>query len=98
MLATSSHDLSVLGVLRVSASIAEHYAKEYNAKSIVGHADTAAVLSSILGMEVKFNRETVSLVKGDTLIVGQYKGPRMEEGCKALPPGATIEWLFVTIH
>lgn len=66
-------------------------------KSVCGHADTARLFSEILGIPVESNRETLKLQKGDTLIVGQYSGPRLPEGCTQLPPGATIEWYMVEI-
>ena len=66
-------------------------------ESAVGHADTAAVLGEQLGVAVPVNRTTVSLLKGDVAIIGQYRGPRLPEGCTALPDGASIAWLRVTI-
>jgi len=68
------------------------------AESAVGHADTAAVMSSVLGMSVPMNRTTVALAAGDSVVVGQYKGPRLEEGTTVLPAGATIQWLLVTVE
>ncbi len=65
--------------------------------SVVGHADTAAVFASVLGCAVPTNRVTVVLHPGDELLVGQYRGPRLEEGATTLPPGATIQWLLVTV-
>lgn len=47
--------------------------------SAVGHADTAAVFSSVLGQDVACNRATVSLSNGDQALVGQYSGPRLQE-------------------
>ena len=67
------------------------------AQSAVGHADTAAVFSSVLGKPVEMNRANVSLTAGDSVLVGQYSGPRLPEGCKELPEGATIKWLVVDI-
>jgi hypothetical protein len=66
--------------------------------SAVGHADTAAVFSSEIGIEIPCQRTTVSLAQGDALLVGQYIGPRLPEGATALPEGATIRWLLVTQH
>lgn len=63
--------------------------------SIVGHADTAAILTKQLGMDVPFNRQSVRLEAGDMLLVGQYVGPRLPEGAKELPEGADIEWWVV---
>jgi len=65
--------------------------------SAVGHADTAAVFSSQLGTKVEANRTTVSLSEGDVAVIGQYQGPRLEEGTTNLPEGAKIIWLRVTI-
>ena len=65
--------------------------------SIVGHADTAAVFSSLLGLDVPCNRATFTLEEGATLFVGQYKGPRLPEGATTLPEGAKVEWAMVTL-
>lgn len=66
-------------------------------ESAVGHADTARVFSDVLGVEVPCNRTTVSLERGDVAVVGQYRGPRLQEGATSLPEGATIEWLLVKV-
>jgi hypothetical protein len=65
--------------------------------SAVGHADTAAVFSSLLSVDVPFNRISLSLSSDDSAVVGQYKGPRLEEGVCTLPEGATITWLKLTL-
>jgi hypothetical protein len=64
----------------------------------VGHPDTAAVFSSVLGTDVPMNRATVSLAAGDSVLVGQYSGPRLPEGATTLPEGATIKWLVVKVE
>lgn len=52
--------------------------------SAVGHADTAAVFSGILGANVPMNRTTLhglfQEMFDDMLLVGQYSGPRLAEG------------------
>ena len=63
----------------------------------VGHIDTAAIFSEQLGVPVPASRVTVTLVKNETVLVGQYKGPRLPEGTTTLPAGATIQWLLVTL-
>ena len=65
--------------------------------SAVGHADTAAVFSAVLGVEIPCNRATVALKDGDAALVGQYSGPRLLEGATALPEGAAIKWLVVAV-
>lgn len=63
--------------------------------SVVGHANTAAIFSDALGMKIATNRETISLTEGDFALVGQYMGPRLEEGATTLPEGARIEWWYI---
>jgi len=65
--------------------------------SAVGHADTAAVFADVLGLPVPANRTTVVLNKGDVAVIGQYRGPRLPEGCTTLPAGATIQWLRLSV-
>jgi len=54
-------------------------------KSCIGHKD----LANIVGVE--FNRETVTLYKGDTVIIIQYRGERLPEGTTELPEGAELK-------
>lgn len=61
------------------------------AKSVVGHADTAAVLG------VQFNRESVTLEKGDILYVAQITGGRLPEGSTTLPEGFKLKFLKVEL-
>jgi len=63
--------------------------------SCVGHADTAAVFSQILGLDLPVNRTSVKLDDHSCILVGQYSGPRLPEGATTLPEGATIEWWIV---
>lgn len=67
-------------------------------ESAVGHESTAAVFASQLGLEVPARRATISLSQGDVAVVGQYRGPRLEEGVTTLPEGATIQWLRIEIQ
>ena len=59
-------------------------------RSIVGHADTARLLSAMLEADVETNRVSLTLRMGDTLIVAQVLGGRLPEGCTTLPEGITI--------
>ena len=86
-------DIAVREITKdVAASLA------VNCTSAVGHADTAAVFSSVLGVEIPCNRATVALKEGDVALVGQYVGPRLPEGATSLPEGATIKWLIVGVR
>ena len=96
-----SEGLTYLEVYATSAelvqeeiSIAEKRGREV--VSIVGHADTAALLSVELGREVPTNRVSYTMGDDDVLFVGQYQGPRLPEGAKELPAGAKIAWVRVT--
>lgn len=71
--------------------------------SAVGHADTAALFSEILGREIAPNRIAISLQgefddsMRDRIIIGQVMkidgGPyRLPAGCTELPDDATIAW------
>jgi hypothetical protein len=68
-------------------------------ESAIGHEDTAKLFSKELGLEIPFNRKTISLnpVNG-WVIVGQYRGPRLPEGTTTLPEGAEICWYIVEIN
>lgn len=66
--------------------------------SVIGHADTAAVVSNILKREVAPNRVSVRLEKGDVLYVAQVTGGRLPEGATTLPEGFSLAFLKVTIQ
>lgn len=80
---------------RLKETEARWIAENFQHSSAVGHADTAAVLSTVLGVDVPMNRTTLQMEHGVALLVGQYKGPRLPEGATALPEGASIEWWLV---
>lgn len=65
--------------------------------SVVGHADTASIFEKILAVPVPFNRVSVALESLDCLVVGQYRGSRLPEGCHTLPEGASVEWVLVVV-
>jgi hypothetical protein len=66
--------------------------------SVIGHADTARVVSGLLGREVECNRTSVKLERGDTLFVAQVTGGRLPEGTTELPPGMQLQFLKVTLQ
>ena len=65
--------------------------------SAVGHADTARMLSDLLGTYVPANRTTVRIDRYDEAVVAQYVGPRLPEGTTRLPDGARMEFFSVQI-
>ena len=69
-----------------------------NAESIIGHKDTAAVVSTILGREVPCNRESVMLTDNDVLYVAQVVGGRLPEGATTIPSGMEIKFYRITVR
>jgi len=67
-------------------------------ESAVGHADTAKVFSNVLDMDIPCERVNVFLKKGDACVLGQYKGPRLQEGATRLPEGARIVWYHIIME
>ena len=65
--------------------------------SCVGHADTAKLITNILGVEVQPQRINVSLNRGDMLYVCQVVGGRLPEACTELPKGISPKWYSVEI-
>ena len=70
--------------------------QEKEPESAVGHPDTAAVFTELLGKQVLCNRISIKMRQGTRLLLGQYSGPRLPEGARELPKGATLDWWLVT--
>lgn len=66
--------------------------------SAVGHADTAAVLSDVLGFEVPMNRAFVTLDENTELYVAQLVGGRLPEGATTLPEGFSFKFFKVSVE
>lgn len=65
--------------------------------SAIGHADTAAVLSDLLGFEVPMNRAFVTLDENTELYVAQLVGGRLPERSTTLPEGYKFRFYRVTM-
>ncbi len=65
--------------------------------SVIGHEDTARVLSGLLNVEVPHNRESIKLTTKDILIVAQVVGGRLPEGCTSLPCGISMKFKIVRV-
>lgn len=89
---SSSEDFTLVRARKVEPSEVPE-----TAMSVIGHTDTARVVSGILGREVPASRKNVVLNSGDILYVAQYKGPRLPEGATQLPEGSTLEFLEITL-
>lgn len=64
---------------------------------VVGHQETADILSEMLGVEIPRNRQSIVMKPGDTLYVAQVVGGRLPEGSTTLPPGVKIEFRRVDV-
>ena len=64
--------------------------------SAIGHADTARVISGLIGEEVPMNRISVSIDPETTLVVAQVLGGRLPEGATTIPEGMEIAFFKVT--
>ena len=99
---TNAFSLNMLGcdvdmsTKKLSVEEARTFAEK--AESIVGHADTAAVMSGLLGLTIECRRKTVLIGGSAEVLVGQYRGVRLPEGAKALPEGASIEWVLLSVR
>ena len=91
----SNHDMYQIEVSEISVEAVKSLVTHTKWHSIVGHADTAGLFTNLLGQEVGVNRTSVTLDQRDSLVVGQYSGPRLPEGATELPEGASIRWLLV---
>lgn len=89
-------DLSKVQHVTVTPVTADEVSKA-DFVSVIGHTDTAAVVSSLLGKEVPANRASISISKGDVLYVAQVVGGRLPEGATSLPEGVALTFVRVTI-
>lgn len=82
----------------VTPYIIKDYIEESGSfESFVGHADTAALFSSLLGLDVAHNRAAFNFEEGTVLFVGELSGGRLPEGATTMPEGVKISWVMVTI-
>ena len=66
--------------------------------SCIGHADTANVLSDMLGFNIPCNRQSVTIDKNTILYVAQVVGGRLPEGATTLPDGYNIKFFKVSVN
>lgn len=65
--------------------------------SAIGHDDTAAVVSNILGKDLKESRITLTLAPGTEIIVAQLRGERLPKGSTKLPDNCELKFYKVGI-
>ena len=95
---------STLEVSALTLDLAKIWTSKNDWDSIVGHEDTARLLTSMLDTKVEVHRVSTSLQHGDKVLVAQYNGPRLPErakslpeGSKSLPEGSKIRWYLVEL-
>ena len=65
--------------------------------SVIGHNDTAIILTNILGVDVPFNRASINLTTEDILVVAQITGGRLPKNCSSLPENLKFKFVKVNI-
>ena len=96
-------DASSIRIEPVSAEQARAYIAQseddgHRVFSVVELEELARMFSADLARHVQVNKIDLSLCAGDRYLFGQYKGPNFIEGTFALPPGARIAWLVVSLE
>ena len=109
IIVTNSFSISMLpptdkmGVLvefrPISAETVRSWCNQNNVDvvSAIGHADTARIVSGLLGVELPANRISVKMTGMESLVVAQYSGSRLPEGATTLPEGAKVEFWEVSL-
>jgi hypothetical protein len=67
-------------------------------ESAIGHADTAALVSADLGVNLPMRRINVTLQQGEEVLVAQVVGGRLPEGCTTLPAGVRIVYRIISVE
>jgi len=89
------HGNSAVFVREVQLQDVLHFNKHFGLQSAIGHADTAAVVSGLLGIELPANRVNVQLGSKDRCVVAQLMGGRLPEGSTSLPESMQIKFFCV---
>ena len=66
--------------------------------SCINHEPMARVFSDMLGVPISPDRQAIALKPGDRFLIGQYKGPRLQDSDRTLPEGAKIKWLLASVY
>jgi hypothetical protein len=102
MLIREGQNLAFVPVAKATArALVISHRRKNEFRCTIGHPDTARVVAGLLDQsedvaeewaEVAATRPTVTLDRETSLIVAQYRGPRLEAGATELPEGASIEF------
>ena len=86
------------GVIRYEEISAEDVKPTLGDDFVNACGHSCELINDMTGLTLEKNRINNSLEPGDTLVVCQYVGPRLEEGATSLPPGAKMRFLKVTLE
>jgi len=89
---------SLVSVRSISLDAVKKMAERGMLESCIGHADTAAVLSAVLGSEITHNRVAIQLQPGDRAVVAQLTGGRLPEGATTLPDDFNFVFRVIDIQ
>lgn len=84
---------STIDFQRIDKEVVKFLLNGAKIHSHIGHQDTAALVSTDLGVDIPMVRDTYTF-EGCAL-VAQYTGPRLAEGTTTLPEGAEINYWLV---
>lgn len=87
--------MGTVDIKPISVETAVRIYDAYVTESGIGHADTAALVSGILGREVPMNRVSLAWTPGTIILGALYTGPRLPEGTTVLPEGASLSFYVV---
>jgi len=93
-------DRGVVRFRRIDVEEVREIFRKNPLESAVGHVDLARIVSQDLGMEVPVHRRSIYLHPEcwrQSMIVAQYRGPRLPEGATELPPGAVVSYYLVEL-
>lgn len=96
---SNAFSIQMLTSFPANVSISQVKAEDVptDVESCIGHADTANVLTNMLGFDVPCNRVSVTINADTELYVAQVVGGRLPEGATTLPEGFRINFFKVEI-
>lgn len=71
---------------------------EFGVDSFVNQPNMAALLGSMLGLEIDVNKELLVLTKDEPIIIAEYIGIKLPPFVSVLPNGAMIKFYLVTLR
>jgi hypothetical protein len=77
--------------------VAQYPANAAQGASCIAYPDTAAVLSTLLGVELRINRSHIKVGLGDSLLVVLLDGPKLKPFATEPTPGTVVRYLELCI-